>query len=81
MRARVGDELVVGDSQSGRHGRVGTIVAVQSGGSPPYLVHWLAGYESQIGPGPGDDVEVHRRGGGMDPPGLCPMARAFPVPG
>jgi hypothetical protein len=36
MRARVGDQLVVG------HGRVGIVLGVPSAdGSPPYVVKWL----------------------------------------
>ena len=54
MRANVGDELIVGKSPS-CGARVGKIVAVRGGGgSPPYLVHWVAGdYDSLVTPWPG----------------------------
>lgn len=36
MRARVGDQLVIG------HGRIGIVLGVPSAdGSPPYVVKWL----------------------------------------
>jgi len=40
-----------------------TIIAVTGqDGSPPYLVHWLAGeYESRISPGEGTRIEKHQR--------------------
>jgi Domain of unknown function (DUF1918) len=54
MRANVGDELIVGRT-AGCSARVGRIVSVRgSGGSPPYLVHWVAGdYDSLVSPWPG----------------------------
>jgi hypothetical protein len=52
MNAQVGDELIIESPQPGAPGRIGTIVALQNtDGSPPYVVHWLAGdYVSQIDP-------------------------------
>lgn len=65
MKAEAGDELVVAGPDSARQVRIGTIVAVRGrDGSPPYLVHWLTGYESQISPGYGEHVQVRHR-----PPG------------
>ena len=62
MRAEVGDEVVVAGASSPEQDRVGTVVAVEGrDGEPPYLVRWLAGYESEILPGPGDRIEVRRR--------------------
>ena len=59
MEAQVGDELVIESLEPGTSGRRGTIVAVQNAdGSPPYVVHWLAGdYDSLIDPGPAARVE------------------------
>jgi hypothetical protein len=54
MKAQVGDELIVESPEPGTSDRIGTIVALQNAdGSPPYVVHWLAGdYDSLIAPGP-----------------------------
>ena len=54
MKAQVGDELIIESPEPGTCGRIGTIVALQNAdGSPPYVVHWLAGdYDSLIEPGP-----------------------------
>jgi Domain of unknown function (DUF1918) len=62
LRAEVGDTLVIDDGGVAGIPRTGTIIAViGQDGSPPYLVHWLAGdYESQILPGPGARVEAAR---------------------
>lgn len=59
MKARVGDELVIGGPEPGTSGRIGTIVAFQNAdGSPPYVVHCLAGdYDSLIRPGPTARIE------------------------
>lgn len=59
MEAQVGDELVIESPELGTSGRRGTIVAIQNAdGSPPYVVHWLAGdYDSLIDPGPAARVE------------------------
>ena len=42
-----------------KSGRIGTIVALRNAdGSPPYVVHWLAGdYDSLIQPGPTARIE------------------------
>jgi hypothetical protein len=62
LRAEVGDTLVIDDGGTVGLPRIGTIIAVIGrDGSPPYLVHWLAGeYESRILPGPGARVEKQR---------------------
>ena len=62
LHAEVGDTLVIDDGGMAGLPRIGTIVAVIGrDGSPPYLVHWLAGdYESRILPGPGARVEKQR---------------------
>ncbi len=54
MKAQVGDELIIESPEPGTSGRIGTIVALQNAdGSPPYVVHWLAGdYDSLIEPCP-----------------------------
>jgi hypothetical protein len=62
MKADVGDELIVESrEQPAQTCRIGTIVALKTAdGSPPYLVHWVAGdYDSLIFPGPG--VRMHVR--------------------
>jgi Domain of unknown function (DUF1918) len=61
MRANVGDELVVGETEVCGAARTGTIVAVRgTDGAPPYLVHWVAGdYDCLVSPWPG--VRVHRK--------------------
>lgn len=62
MRAEVGDEVALGGPGLPPEGRIGTIVAVQGrDGRPPYLVRWLAGYESEIEPGPAGLIEVRHR--------------------
>jgi Domain of unknown function (DUF1918) len=66
MKAQVGDELIIESPEPGTSGRSGTIVALQNAdGSPPYVVHWLAGdYDSLIEPGPtaeSDDAALHDR--------------------
>jgi hypothetical protein len=65
MRANVGDELIVGKTEICGAERVGTIVAVSgSDGSPPYLVHWVAGdYDSLVSPWPAVRVR-HKTGAG-----------------
>jgi hypothetical protein len=62
LRAEVGDTLIIDDGGMAGLPRIGTITAVaDQDGSPPYLVHWLAGeYESRILPGPGARIEKHR---------------------
>lgn len=64
MRANVGDELIVGETEICGATRVGKIVAVKgSDGSPPYLVHWVAGdYDSLVSPWPGVRVRHRARG-------------------
>jgi len=59
MKAQVGDELIIESPEPGTSGRIGTIVALRNGdGSPPYVVHWLAGdYDSLIEPGPTARIE------------------------
>jgi len=61
MEAQVGDELIIEGPEPGTSGRIGTIVALQNAdGSPPYVVHWLAGdYDSLIRPGPTARIERH----------------------
>jgi Domain of unknown function (DUF1918) len=61
MKAEVGDELIIESPQPGVPGRIGTIVALHNtDGSPPYVVHWLAGdYDSRIDPGPKARIERH----------------------
>ena len=53
MNAQVGDELIIESPEPGTSARMGTIVALRNAdGSPPYVVHWLAGdYDSLIQPG------------------------------
>lgn len=76
MRANVGDELIVGETEVCGAARVGTIVAVRgSDGSPPYLVHWVSGdYDSLVSPWPG--VQVRDKAGDSTRP-----ARQRPQPG
>jgi len=59
MKAEVGDELIIESPKPGTAGRIGTIVALQNAdGSPPYIVHWLAGdYDSLVDPGPKTRIE------------------------
>jgi Domain of unknown function (DUF1918) len=59
MKAQVGDELIIESPVPGTSGRIGTIVALRNtDGSPPYVVHWLAGdYDSLIEPGPTARIE------------------------
>jgi hypothetical protein len=61
MEAQVGDELIIEGPEPGTSGRIGTIVALQNAdGSPPYVVHWLAGdYDSLIRPGPTARIKRH----------------------
>lgn len=62
MTAEVGDEVVLGGPGSPPEGRIGTIVAIEGpGGQPPYLVRWLADYESEIEPGPAGHIEIRHR--------------------
>ena len=63
MKAQVGDELITESPAPGTSGRIGTIVAVRNAdGSPPYVVHWLAGdNDSLIEPGP--TARIERRHG------------------
>jgi hypothetical protein len=62
MRAEVGDEAALGGPGFPPEGRIGTIVAIQGhDGQPPYLVRWLADYESEIEPGPTGRIEVRHR--------------------
>jgi hypothetical protein len=76
MRANVGDELIVEETEICGAARVGTIVAVKgSDGSPPYLVHWVAGdYDSLVSPWPG--VRVRHKAGDGTPPAITPAATA-----
>ena len=62
MNAQVGDELIIESPEPGTSARIGTIVALRNAdGSPPYVVHWLAGdYDSLIRPGPAARIERHR---------------------
>ena len=59
MNAQVGDELIIESPEPGTSARIGTIVALRNAdGSPPYVVHWLAGdYDSLIEPGPTARIE------------------------
>ena len=59
MNAQVGVELIIESPEPCKSGRIGTIVAIQNAdGSPPYVVHWLAGdYDSLIQPGPTARIE------------------------
>ncbi len=62
MRAEIGDELIFDGPEGERSGRIGTIVALTSpDGSPPYVVRWLAGYESLVFPGPQVQIEIHHK--------------------
>jgi Domain of unknown function (DUF1918) len=62
MTAEIGDEVVAAGPGSPPEGRAGTIVAARGRkGSPPYLVRWLADYESEIDPGAADQIEVRHR--------------------
>jgi len=59
MQAQVGDQLIIDGPARNRSARIGTIIALANhDGSPPYLVRWLAGYESLVYPGP--DVRIAR---------------------
>jgi Domain of unknown function (DUF1918) len=63
LRAEPGDSLVIGQAGVGFGiPRVGQIIAVLSpDGSPPYLVHWVAGdYDSVILPGSGAHIDRRR---------------------
>jgi hypothetical protein len=70
MKADVGDELIVGETEICGAARVGTIVAVRgSDGSPPYLVHWVAGdYDSLVSPWPGVGIRHKRTHPARKPP-------------
>lgn len=70
MTAEVGDELIIESMEPVQTRRVGTIVGLKNAdGSPPYLVHWVAGdYDSLIYPGPGTRMTVHHRARPADPP-------------
>jgi hypothetical protein len=60
MHAEIGDELIIASPGPQRPGRTGTIIALTNeDGSPPYVVRWLAGYESMIFPGP--NARITRR--------------------
>jgi Domain of unknown function (DUF1918) len=62
MRAEVGDEVVLAGPGSPPEGRIGTIAAIQGrNGGPPYLVRWLADYETEIDPGATSHIEVRHR--------------------
>jgi Domain of unknown function (DUF1918) len=81
MKANVGDELIVGETEICGAPRVGTIVSVMgSDGSPPYLVHWVAGdYDSLVSPWPAVQVRHKRTHLAKKPPGTravrpCPSA-------
>ena len=75
MRANVGDELIVGQTETCGAARIGTIVAVRgSDGAPPYLVHWLTGdYDSLVSPWPGVWVR-HKEGGELPTVAPAPAA-------
>jgi hypothetical protein len=76
MKAEVGDELIIESPQPGTPDRIGTIVALHNtDGSPPYVVHWLAGdYDSQIDPGP--KARIERRHAARTPSNDQPTADA-----
>ncbi len=60
MKAKVGDELIIDSPEPTHPGRIGTIIALTNhDGSPPYVVRWLAGYESLVFPGPDVRIEEH----------------------
>lgn len=63
MRAQVGDRLIVESTVPVPSRRVGIVIGLENAdGSPPYLVHWLAGdYNSLIFPGPDSRIDVHRK--------------------
>ena len=81
MKANVGDELIVGETENCGTARVGTIIAVRgSDGSPPYLVHWVVGdYDSMVSPWPGVGIRRKRTHPAKKPPvtgavSPCPSA-------
>jgi Domain of unknown function (DUF1918) len=59
VQAKVGDELLVENGGTSLPGGTGAIVAVRNrDGSPPHLVHWLAGdHDSLTYPWPGVRIE------------------------
>lgn len=64
MEAEIGDEIIVGGTEPGQTGRVGTIVGLGlTDGLPQYVVHWLAGdYDTMFSPGASTKIEVcHKR--------------------
>lgn len=63
MKAEIGDELVVESTAPVPSRRVGIVVGLKNvDGSPPYLVHWVAGdYNSLIFPGPDTRMTVHHK--------------------
>lgn len=61
MEPEPGDELVVEPDETGRGGRVGTILAVRgTAGHSTFLVHWVTGdYDALVSPWQG--VHVRHR--------------------
>jgi hypothetical protein len=57
MQANPGDWLVVKSARDSRPARRASIIAVSSGGVPPFTIRWLdTGHEAMVVPGP--DAEV-----------------------
>jgi hypothetical protein len=63
LRAEVGDLLVIDQDGAPGPSQIAMIIGVSGAdGSPPYVVHWIAGdYESRIVPGAGAHIERRHR--------------------